>query len=125
MNSFLNLSDKGYFSFQAIYGAGGPGTTPNKQKIAAYEKLALGDNEFLKTSQLFRVKVSKNGVEYADYLPVKLAFDSVKKNIHLKPAHKWIAWKNVTLTNTIRRQTRPAPKVKSVLAAIQYAHCGN
>ena len=30
-------------------------------------------------------------MEYADYLPVKLAFDSVKKNIHLKPAHKWIA----------------------------------
>ena len=30
-------------------------------------------------------------MEHADYLPVKLGFDSVKKNIHLKPARKWIA----------------------------------
>lgn len=35
------------------------GLKPDKDRIAIYEKLALGDGEFYKTSQLFRVKVSR------------------------------------------------------------------
>lgn len=43
--------------FQRIYGR--LGLKPDEDLIAIYEKLALGDGEFSKTSQLFRVKVSR------------------------------------------------------------------
>ncbi|XP_078377998.1 capsule biosynthesis protein CapA-like [Oculina patagonica] len=65
---------------------------PNQYMIESFEHYVLGNCENLRSTEMLKVTVSRNGVVEAKYLPLKIAFDHKNKRIHPEPKKKakWI-----------------------------------